>query len=83
MHSSRFRRNIRITDHALKRMAERNISEQLLLDLIETGTLKLKDQEHGWIFKHYPDRQDNLICAAVLLREAVIIKTLMHHFQEA
>lgn len=82
MLSSRFQRNIHITRHALKRMAERDITETLLLDLIETGTLKLKDQEHGWIFKHYPSRQDNQICAAVLLGQAVIVKTVMHYFQE-
>lgn len=82
MHSRRFQRSLRITRHALKRMAERDITETLLLDLIETGTLTLKDQEHGWIFKHYPNRQDNRICAAVLLGQAVVVKTVMHHFQE-
>jgi len=81
-YSKRFQRNIRITRHAIKRIAERSLSDCLLLDLIETGTLKLKDQEHGWMFKHYPDRDDNLICAALLLGEAVIVKTVMHHFEE-
>lgn len=64
-------------------MQERGLSELLLLDLIETGTLKLKDREHGWIFKCYPDREDNLICAAILLGEVVIVKTVMHHFEES
>ncbi len=62
-------------------MRERNLTDELLWDLVETGTLMLKDSEHGWIFKEYPGREDNLICAAVLLGKAVIIKTVMHHFE--
>ena len=34
-----------------------------------------------WIFRSYPDRDDNLICAAAVLEDEVIIKTVMHHFE--
>jgi len=37
MFSVRFNREVQITDHARKRMAERSIDETRLLDLIETG----------------------------------------------
>jgi hypothetical protein len=69
------------TTHARKRMAERTISESLLLDIIDTGTLKPKDAQRIWIFKGYPDRGDNLLCIAALLHTALIVKTVMQHFQ--
>jgi hypothetical protein len=39
-------------------LAERNISEALLLDIIETRTIKYKDAARLWIFKSYPERND-------------------------
>jgi hypothetical protein len=62
-------------------MIERYIDNTLLLDLIETGTLKSKDSVHLWIFKYYPERDDNLVCAAILLQEAVVVKTVMINWQ--
>ena len=61
-------------------MYERDISEDLLFDLVETGELKFKDSKHGWIAKFYENRNDNLICAAVLIEKTIIIKTVMYHF---
>ncbi len=81
MVSQRFHRPIKITRHAKERMAERGISEALLLDLIETGKAKHKDDTRLWLFKHYPECDDNLICAAAVLEDCIIIKTVMHHFQ--
>ena len=46
MHSNRFQCAIRLTRHAQIRMLERNISEDLLLDLIETGSVKYKNAQH-------------------------------------
>ncbi len=79
--SARFQRTVQLTIHARQRMRERGISETLLEDLIETGTLKNKDKEHIWVFKGYPDRQDNLLCVAAVLNDALIVKTVLHHFQ--
>jgi hypothetical protein len=81
VYSYRFQRNVHLTYHARLRIAERNISEALLLDIIETGTIKHKDAARLWIFKSYPERNDNMLCAAVLLEQALIVKTVMHHFQ--
>ena len=82
MDSLRFGLPIQITRHAKDRMAERGISIGLLLDLIETGAAKHKDETRLWLFKHYPERSDNLICAAaVVLEDCIVIKTVMHHFQ--
>jgi hypothetical protein len=81
MNSRRFGRAVRITRHASERMRDRGITEELLFDLIETGTVRHKDDIRLWIFKIYPDRDDNLICAAAVLEDEVIIKTVMHHFE--
>ncbi len=60
---------------------ERGISDGLLFDLIETGTAKPKDETRLWLFKYYPERDDNLICAAAILEDSIVIKPVMHHFQ--
>lgn len=78
--SSRFRGVIHVTEHAKRRMLERSIDDDLLFDLIETGEVKFKNETHGWIAKFYEDRNDNLICAAVVIDQTVIVKTVMYHF---
>ncbi len=78
--NERFQRPLRITRHARQLMDERDIDEALLLDLVETGTLKFRDAAHAWVFKRYAVRDDNLLCAAVLLEGAVIVQTVMNHF---
>jgi len=62
-------------------VVEREISETLLLDLIETGDVRNKDETCIWIAKHYAERSDNLICAAAVLEQNIVIKTVMYHFQ--
>ena len=80
MNSKRFNRPIVITSHARLRMIERNISETMLVDIVDTGITKYSDESHLWVFKHYADRADNLICAVLVLEDSVIVKTVMHHF---
>ena len=80
MFSKRFNRPIVITEHAELRMTERTISHIMLLDTIDTGTTKYSDETHLWVYKHYPNRSDNLICAVLVLEHSVVIKTVMHHF---
>jgi hypothetical protein len=82
-YSDRFGKQVYITHHAMQRAEARNIPLNTLQDLIETGQEKWKDQSHGWIHKFYPERNDNLICAAVQKKDAIIIKTIMHHWEEA
>jgi hypothetical protein len=79
--SSRFKKAIYVTEYAKKRMLERSVSDELLFDLIETGVMKQKDTKHGWIAKAYENRDDNLICAAIVIDQSVIVKTVMYHFQ--
>ncbi len=61
-------------------MAERGVNEAILLDLIETGDLRYKDDARLWIAKSYPERADNLLCIAAVLETTLVVKTLMHHF---
>lgn len=81
MFSTRFNRPIQLTQHAQTRMLERDISEALILDLIDTGEVRNKDAVRLWISKAYADRTDNLLCVAVVLEAAVVVKTVMHHFE--
>jgi hypothetical protein len=82
MFSNRFEKNVWLTAHAQIRMEQRGISKEIVLDLVETGTVKHKDDKHLWIFKNYTDRTDNKLCAAVVIEEALVIKTLMTNWQE-
>lgn len=79
--SKRFNRDVHITYHARERMAERQMSLNLLQDLIETGTAYKKDERRLWLAKAYNDRDDNLICAAVVLEEQLVVKTIMHRWE--
>ena len=75
--SQRFQRNIRLTHHVHERMEKRGITETMLFDLIETGNIRENSPTDAWILKHYPGRNDNPVCAAVILAQAVIVKTIM------
>jgi len=81
MFSNCFQLPTQITHHARARMVERNMTDALLLDVIETGTAKYKDATHLWLFKAFAEQQDNLLCAAVVLENVLVVKTVMHHFE--
>ena len=46
VYSTRFKRPVILTRHALKRMAERTISESDLLAVMDTGDTRFKDATH-------------------------------------
>lgn len=79
--STRFGRTVHLTHHAVSRMQRRGLSQTLIQELIENGTIKEKDSEHWWIFKAFGGRDDNLLCAAVMARQALIVKTIMTHWE--
>ncbi|MBF0098687.1 MAG: hypothetical protein HQM04_17860 [Magnetococcales bacterium] len=79
--SMRFNRPVVLTRHAQARMVERVVTVPMVADLIESGTVKTKDERNLWISKAFPEREDNLICAAVALEHAVVVKTIMHNWQ--
>jgi hypothetical protein len=80
MFSVRFQRRIVVTRHASERMIERTISNEMLLEVIDSGEIRYRDASHLWAFKEFPERHDNLLCAVLVLEDAVIVKTVMHHF---
>ena len=77
MYSKRFGKDVVVTDHARKRMSERNIDASILNGLIETWSIRRMDLEHLFIYKQYPDRHDNLMCAAAVEEDHLVIKTVM------
>ena len=64
-------------------MVERNIGAAMALDIIDTGTLKEADNAHYWLYKHFNDRADNLLCVAAVIENVVVVKTIMHHWEPA
>ena len=80
MFSNRFQRLVVISSHAKIRMTERDISEAMLLEVIDSGDTRYKDAIHLWAFKEFPERHDNLLCAVLILEDRVVVKTVMHHF---
>lgn len=69
-----------LTQHAKVRMGQRSISMDELLVVIDTGDTRFKDDTHLWAFKNLPGRTDNLVCAVLVLEDAVVVKTVMHEF---
>jgi hypothetical protein len=80
MFSVRFQRRIVVTHHARERMAERGVSDAMLTEVIDEGEARYRDATHLWAFKEFPERHDNLLCAVLVLDDAVVVKTVMHHF---
>ena len=60
MFSTRFQRPVVVSIHAKIRMVQRDISEAMLLEVIDTGETRYKDETHLWAFKAFPGRHDNL-----------------------
>ena len=81
MQSVRFGLPIVLTEHAKQRMAERDISASLMLEIIDTGTVKEAGGSHYWLYKHLTQRADNLLCVAAVIENAVVVKTIMHHWE--
>jgi hypothetical protein len=80
MFSIRFQRPVVLTQHAKMRMAQRGISMDQLLVVVDTGDTRFKDETHLWAYKNLPDRTDNLVCAVLVLEDVVVVKTVMHEF---
>jgi hypothetical protein len=81
MFSQRFHRRVQVTRHAAQRMAQRRISEELLLEIIDTGTIRERDATHLWVWLDVEGRAGNLLCAVLVLEQAVVVKTVMHHWE--
>ena len=81
MNSKRFNLPVVLTEHSRQRMAERNIESVLVLEIIDSGTLKEAGGLHYWLYKQLPDRTDNLLCVAAVIDNVLVVKTIMHHWE--
>ena len=81
MRSTRFQLRVVLTEHAKARMVERDLSATLILEIIDTGIQKDAGVTHHWLYKHFPDRQDNLLCVAVVIDNVLVVKTVMHRWE--
>lgn len=62
-------------------MAERDISEVMLLDVIDTGDTRYRDETLLWAYISFPECADNMLCAVLVPEDALVVKTVMHHFE--
>jgi len=70
-----------LTDHSQLQMQLRNISLEILKQVIESGKVKEKDAEGKyWVYQRVRGRKDNLICAAVSIEKPrlIVITTLIN-----
>ena len=77
MFSARFQLPVVISAHAKIRMVERDISEAMLLEVIDLGETRYKDAAHCG---HSRNFRSGLLCAVLVLEDCVVVKTVMHHF---
>jgi hypothetical protein len=71
---------IQLTDHAKARMLEREVSDDLLQTIVETGATKPKPNRKSafWVFATIPGRTDNLICLSLIIEGSeLVIKTVL------
>lgn len=67
------------TDHATARMKMRAVSEEEIVEVIETGTVKPKEKgSKFWVYKHFEKREDNLISVSLAIEgENLVIITVL------
>ncbi len=75
--------DIVLTVHAQQRARERNINPELIQDIVDNGTQQEAGPGHFWFYKHYPERDGNLLCVAAVIDNVLVIKTVMHHWRPA
>jgi len=46
-----------------------------LIAVIDEGETRYADATHLWAFKDFPERNDNLLCAVLVLESVVMVKT--------
>ena len=80
-HSARFGMDVVVTDHAKASMKKRDVSDAVLQQIVENGEVKYKDDSHFWVYEHIEGREDNLICAAMVIENVVVVKTVMINWE--
>ena len=66
--------NIIFTEHAKLQMALRKLEESVVIHIIETGEVKVKEKKNKfWVFKKVDHRNDNLISVSISLESPSLI----------
>ena len=79
--SSRFGKDVWLTNHAVKSMEKREIDDATLEYVIEHGDIQHSDDSNLWVYCHIKGRDDNLLCAAVVKKESIVVKTVMINWE--
>ncbi|MGB0452179.1 MAG: DUF4258 domain-containing protein [Bacteriovoracaceae bacterium] len=69
-----------ITQHALERMAQRDIPRSIVQEIIETGKSKAKKKPgKWWVYKKIKGRKDNNVSLSISIEEPhlIVITTLV------
>ena len=62
------------SEHAKTQMELRNLDETVIIEVIETGTVKEKDTKNKfWVFKSLKGRKDNMISVALAIETPHLI----------
>lgn len=80
--SKRFGKTVWLTNHAIESMAKRRVTLGEVQTMIEEGEFVRKSGARGWIAYHFQARDDNLVCAAVVNDQAMIVKTVMVNWKQ-
>lgn len=62
-------------------MLDRSVSDELLLRIIDSGSVRYRDPAHLWVWSEVSGRNDNLLCVVLVLEARVVVKTVMHHWE--
>jgi hypothetical protein len=65
----------------LLRMTEQAVTDELLLRMLEEGDTRYRDASHLWVWLRVPGRDDNLLCAVLVLEHVLIVKTVLHRWE--
>lgn len=63
-----------LTEHAQARIQLRELSIDMIVDVIQTGKIKPKeDEDRFWVYKNFPARSDNSICLSIVIEDPNLI----------
>ena len=62
-------------------MIARKVTADLVLQIVDTGFVRYSDPIRLWAWLEVPERDDNLLCLALVLEDAIVVKTVMHHWE--
>jgi hypothetical protein len=68
------------TEHSILQMRLRNLTEEQVIEVIETGELKSKGSKNKfWVFKNLKGRTDNLISVSISIEKPhlIVITTMI------